>query len=120
RTVQIPKVMLEVAGKPLLLRQLELMRDELGIRTVHVIVGHLHEQIRAAYGDGHDLGLEIRYLHHPEFERGLGTALLAIEPHVQEPFAFLLGDELYLETNLAELPRVPGPWTAVCTVLPTD
>ena len=120
RTTTIPKVMLEVAGKPLLTRQLELARDALGIRTVHLIVGHLHEQIRAAYRDGHEMGLELHYLHHPEFQRGLGTALLAIEPHVQEPFVFLLGDEFYLESNMAELPRVVTPYAAVCGLLETD
>lgn len=112
--------MLEVAGKPLLTRQLELVRDQLGIRTVYLIVGHLQDQIHAAYGDGQALGLELHYLTHPEFTRGLGTALLVAEQRVQEPFVFLLGDELYLESNLGELTQVPPPYTAVCGILPTD
>jgi dTDP-glucose pyrophosphorylase len=112
--------MLEVAGKPLLTRQLELVRDELGIRTVYLIVAHLQEQIRAAYRDGRDMGLEIRYLPHPEFQRGLGTALLVAEQHLDEPFVFLLGDECYVESNLRELPKVEGPFAAVCGVLPTE
>lgn len=112
--------MLEVAGKPLLTRQLELVRDQFGIRTVYLIVGHLQEQIRAAYGDGQALGLELHYVHHPEFTRGLGTALFVAEQHVQEPFVFLLGDELYLESNLGELAQVAPPYTAVCGIWPTD
>jgi dTDP-glucose pyrophosphorylase len=120
RSTHVPKVMLEVAGKPLLTRQLELVRDELGIRTVYVIVGHLQEQIRAAYRDGEEMGLDIRYLHHPEFQRGLGTALFVAEPHVAEPFVFLLGDECYIESNLGDIAKVEPPYVAVCGVWPTD
>jgi NDP-sugar pyrophosphorylase family protein len=120
RSARVPKVLLEVGGKALLTRQLELVRDELGIRKVYLVVGHLGDQIRAAYRDGRDLGLEIHYVEHPDFRRGLGTALLAVEPHVQEPFVFLLGDECYLETNLRELPHVDGSSVAVCGVLPGD
>src|SRR5262249_6219465 len=120
RSAHVPKVMLEVAGKPLLTRQLELVRDDLGIDTVYLIVGHLQEQIRAAYGDGEDIGLKLHYLHHPEFQRGLGTALLVAEPLVQEPFVFLLGDECYIESNLRELPGTPEPYVAVCGIIPTD
>jgi dTDP-glucose pyrophosphorylase len=112
--------MLEVAGKPLLTRQLELVRDQLGIRTVYLIVGHLQEQIRAAYRDGQEMGLDLHYLHHPEFQRGLGTALLVSEPHVHEPFVFLLGDECYIESNLGELAQVESPYVAVCGVWQTD
>ena len=120
RSAHVPKVMLEVAGKPLLTRQLELVRDQLGIRTVYLIVGHLQEQIHAAYRDGQEMGLDIRYLHHPDFQRGLGTALLVTEPHVAEPFVFLLGDECYIESNLGGLARVEPPYVAVCGVWPTD
>lgn len=111
--------MLEIAGKSLLTRQLELVRDELGIRDVYLIVGHLQEQIRAAYRDGEGLGLNIRYLDHPEFHRGLGTALLVTEKVVQEPFVFLLGDECYIESNLGELPKVEPPYAAVCGIIQT-
>src|SRR5262249_25230004 len=81
---------------------------------------HLQEQIRAVYRDGQEMGLDIRYLHHPEFQRGLGTALLVTEPHVAEPFVFLLGDECYLESNLGGLAQVEPPYVAVCGVWPTD
>jgi dTDP-glucose pyrophosphorylase len=112
--------MLEAGGKPLLTRQLELLRDALGITDVYVIVGHLGEQIRTAYGDGGSLGLRLRYVENPAVDRGLGTALLAIEPHVREPFVLVLGDELYLQSNHAGLANIAGPYTAVCALYPTD
>ena len=109
-----------MAGKPLLTRNLELLRDALGIRRVLLIVGHLGEQIRAAYGDGHRLGVAIEYVENPEVDRGLGTALRVLEGRIEEPFSMLLGDELYLETNHAGLAHVEQPYTAVCALHPTD
>jgi dTDP-glucose pyrophosphorylase len=115
----VPKVLLEVGGKPLLHRQIELLRDALGIRRILIVTGHLEEQVRVACGSGQKFGVEIRYVHNPDVDRGLATGLLAVEPHVDERFAFLLGDELYLETNHAALAQCPEV-LAVCALLPTE
>lgn len=120
RSRHLPKVLLEVAGKPLLTRNLELLRDAMGIRKVYLIVGHLGEQIRAAYGDGRRLGFELHYIENTEVERGLGTLLSVVEPYVQEPFLLLLGDEIYLESNHAALAKVATPYTAICALYPCD
>jgi dTDP-glucose pyrophosphorylase len=120
RSARVPKVMLEAGGKPLLSRQLELLRDSLGIREVYLIVAHLADRIRTAYGDGGALGLRLHYIDNPAVDQGLGTALTAVEPHVHEPFVLLLGDELYLESNHAGLATIETPYTAVCAVYPTD
>src|SRR5947199_8627860 len=120
RSAQVPKVMLEAGGRPLLTRNLELVRDALGIRRVHLIVGHLAAAIRAAYGDGSVLGLDLRYVENPRVDEGLGTLLTVAERHVDGPFVLLLGDELYLESNHAELARIGEPYTAVSALYPTD
>jgi dTDP-glucose pyrophosphorylase len=120
RSLRVPKALIEVGGKPLLTRHLERLRDDLHIREAHVIVGHLGDQIREAYGDGQALGMTLGYIHNPDVERGLGTALHAAEPHVAEPFVLFLGDELYLETNHAGLRALADPYVAVCGVYATD
>jgi NDP-sugar pyrophosphorylase family protein len=119
RSASVPKVLLDVAGKPLLTRQLELLRDACGIRDVYLVVGHLAAQVRAAYGDGAALGLRLTYLDNPDVDRGLGTLLAVVEPHVREPFVLLLGDEVYVGSNHAALAAVPGPYVAVCGVVET-
>lgn len=116
RGVSVPKVMLEVAGKPLLVRNLELLRDALGVRRVLVVVGHQAAYVRGRLGTGEALGLTLEYVDNPDVDGGLGTIFAAVEPHVDEPFVLLLGDELYLQTNHAALGDVPEPWTAVCAV----
>lgn len=120
RGLNVPKVMLEVAGKPLLVRNLELLRDALGIREVLVVVGHQAEYVRGTLGRGEALGLAITFVDNPDVDGGLGTLFAAIEPHVDEPFVLMLGDELYLGTNHADLASVPEPWTAVCAVHECD
>src|SRR5439155_2413046 len=95
RSARVPKVMLEVGGKPLLTRNLELLRDALGIRRVFIIVGHLGERIREAYGDRSQLGAAPEYLQTRDVERGLWTARWVDAQSVRDPFAPLLRDELY-------------------------
>src|SRR5262249_22256537 len=119
RSSTVPKVMLEIAGKALLVRNVELLRDALGIRDIFIVIGYLGEQIRQHFGDGSAFGVRIQYVENPDVDSGLGTALLVIEPHVQEPFALVLGDELYLETNHPTLRDMAEGYTAVCAMQET-
>jgi len=120
RSSSVPKVMLEIAGKPLLVRNVELLRDAFGIRDVYIVIGYLGDQIRTFFGDGAAFGVRIHYVENPDVDAGLGTALLVVEPHVHEPFVLVLGDELYLETNHPALAAMPDGYTAVCSVHETD
>jgi UDP-N-acetylglucosamine diphosphorylase / glucose-1-phosphate thymidylyltransferase / UDP-N-acetylgalactosamine diphosphorylase / glucosamine-1-phosphate N-acetyltransferase / galactosamine-1-phosphate N-acetyltransferase len=121
RSTSVPKVLLEVAGRSLLTRNLELLRDQLGIREVHLVIGYLGDQIRAAYGDGAGLGIDVRYHVNQDVDSGLGTALFVAErAGIAEPFVMLLGDELYLDSNHRDLARIEGPWDAVCAIRRTD
>ncbi len=120
KTTRLPKVLLEVAGKSLLARNLEILRDQIGVREVVVIVGHLGDQVRAAFGDGEDLGLRIRYATCPDSSVGLARGLLAAEPLLTRPFVTILGDELYLESNHRRLRLPEEPFFAVCGVRRTD
>jgi len=120
RSIQLPKVMLEVAGVPLLTRNLELLRDALHVERVIVITGHLGERIRDVYGDGSGLGVALEYVENRDVDGGLGTALLAVEHLVREPFVMLLGDELYLGSNHAALGTMRDGYTAVCGLYPTE
>ena len=120
RSSSVPKVMLEIAGKPLLVRNVELLRDTLGVREIHIVIGYLGDQIRAFFGDGSGFGVRIHFIENPDVDAGLGTALLVLEPHVRESFVLVLGDELYLETNHARLHDTAEGYTAVCAVHETD
>jgi dTDP-glucose pyrophosphorylase len=120
RSATVPKVMLEVAGVPLLVRNLTLLRESLGITEAVLVVGHHGEYVREKLGDGSALGMTLRYVENPDVDGGLGTLFFAIEPHVREPFVLLLGDELYVESNHAELSVLPDGWEVVCGVHECD
>ncbi len=59
-TQTILKSLIEVAGRPFIEHQLELLQVE-GIENVVLCVGHLGEMIEAHVGDGRRLGLSMRY-----------------------------------------------------------
>ena len=120
RSVAVPKVMLEVAGRPLLTRNIELLRDALGITDIVVVTGYLGDHIRSVYGDGDDLGVRLRYVENPDVGGGLGTVLHVLERVIDEPYVMILGDELYLGTNHRTLASSADGATAVCAVWRTD
>lgn len=102
-TKRIPKVLLEIAGKPLIVRNIEILRDQLEVREVTVIVGYLGGQIREALGNGDRLGVKLTYVECPDPRIGLARGLLLGMAAFTEPFVTILGDELYLDSNHADL-----------------
>ena len=69
-TTTIPKAMVEVAGRPFIAHQLDLLREN-GVRRVVLCLGYLGEQIEQYLGDGAAFGMELRYSH--DGDRLLGT-----------------------------------------------
>ena len=69
-TEQTPKPLLKIGGKPLL--EILLTRLALqGIKKIYISIHYLGSAIKAAFGDGEKLGIEITYL---EEQEPLGTA----------------------------------------------
>jgi glucose-1-phosphate thymidylyltransferase len=94
-----PKGMVEVAGKPLLTRCFEQLRD-LNAEELIVVVGYMQESIISHYGDEFD-GVPITYAHQRE-QKGLAHALLTAEEHIDEDFMLMLGDNVF-EANLGDV-----------------
>ncbi len=116
-TRHLPKVLLEVAGRPLIVRNVELMRDQIGVRDITVIVGYLADQIRDILGSGASFGVNIKYLECPDPKIGLAHGLLPAFASCPEPFVMVLGDELYLDSNHRDLAKLDlGSAVAACGV----
>lgn len=98
-----PKPLLPVGNRPLLVHQLELMR-ELGIRDVSILVGHKGFEIPLALGDGSRYGLRIQYVEQTE-PLGIAHAVGRMEPHVDRPFLLFLGDIYFVPSDLALMLR---------------
>lgn len=89
------KQLVPVANKPVLFYGLEAIRDA-GITDVGIIVGDTAEEIRAAVGDGSDLGIRATYI--PQ-DAPLGLAhavLIAREFLGEDPFVMYLGDNFII------------------------
>ncbi len=120
KTDYLPKVMLEIDGKSLIERNIELLRNKLGLRDFIVIVGYKAEQIRARLGDGSAMGVELSYLTCPDVSVGLAKGMSLARELLTEPFVTVLGDELYLDSNHEDLlATAPAEFEAVCALLRT-
>jgi MurNAc alpha-1-phosphate uridylyltransferase len=113
-----PKPMLRVAGEPLLARQLRTLRAA-GYTDVVINLHHLGEQIEAAFGDGRDLGLDIRYSREPRLLETGGGIVNALPLLGIEPFLVLNGD-IYTDFPFEALPGALADWAdAHLVVTPT-
>jgi N-acetyl-alpha-D-muramate 1-phosphate uridylyltransferase len=90
-TEHIPKALVEVAGKPFIDHQLDLLRQN-GIRRVVLCVGYLGEQLQAHLGDGRAFGMELHYSFDGPTLLGTGGALRQAAALLGEQFWVLYGD----------------------------
>lgn len=102
-TETLPKAMVDVAGRPFIVRQLEYLREQ-GVRRVVLCTGYLGDQIEAVVGDGSAFGLGIAYS--PDGSRLLGTggALKRALPMLPDNFFILYGDS-FLPCDFSEVQR---------------
>lgn len=94
---RIPKVLVEVDGRPFAEHQLELLRSH-GITRAVFCIGHMGEQVEAALGDGARWGMELRYSFDGPTLMGTGGALRRALPLLGPAFLVLYGDA-YLECD---------------------
>ena len=101
-TDRVPKPLLPVAGKPLILHHLEGL-SRAGFDEVVVNLSWLGEQIRDLLGDGADLGLSIAYSEEPEALETAGGILQAL-PQLGERFIVVNAD-IFTDYDFAGLRR---------------
>ena len=96
-TEKIPKAMLEVAGKPFIAHQLDLLRKN-GIQHVILCVGHLGEMIEEYVKDGSAYQLYVEYSYDGDKLLGTGGAIKNIGGKLPDDFFVLYGDS-YLDID---------------------
>jgi len=102
-TKEIPKSLLDVAGKPFVVRQLDYLQRQ-GITRVVLCLGYLGEQVEAVVGDGSAFGLEVRYSWDGPRLLGTGGALRQALPLLGEQFFVFYGDS-YLPIDFRAVER---------------
>jgi len=101
-TNELPKPMLAVRGKPILLHIVEGLRDA-GVTDVLIVVGYKAEVVREFFGDGSKFGVRVYYVTQV-VQDGTGRVVeLAKEFAGCDPFVLSYGDILIAPENYKRL-----------------
>jgi N-acetyl-alpha-D-muramate 1-phosphate uridylyltransferase len=117
---RIPKSLVDVAGRPFAIHQIELLQQH-HITDITFLVGHLGEAIADTLGDGSRWGVRLRYVSDGDRPLGTGGALRSALPHLGDPFFVLYGDS-YLECDYGAIAHAftSSKKSALMTVYPND
>ena len=91
-TTELPKPLLSVGGRPMLIHLLETLARA-GLRSAEVVVGYRGETIEAVVEEA-SLGLELRFHRQQHLDGTAGALLLCREACGEEPFLLTWGDVL--------------------------
>ena len=97
----IPKVLLEVRGKPLIVWLIEAIARS-GVREIVINHAHLGHMIEAALGDGRRFGVAIRYSREAEALETAGGIAQALPLLGDRPFLVVNGD-LFCDFDFSRL-----------------
>jgi len=116
-TETIPKALVEVAGKPFIVWQLDYLRSQ-GVCRVVLCIGYLGEMIEALVGNGEHFGLQVSYSHDGPRLLGTGGAIKKALLLLEEHFFVLYGDS-FLPINFLQVQQayVQSKQQALMTVL---
>jgi len=90
-TQTLPKALVEVAGRPFIDHQLDLLHRH-GIRKVVLCVGHLGQMLAEHLGNGADLGMDLQYAYDGGKLLGTGGAIRAAAQLLDDVFWVVYGD----------------------------
>lgn len=102
-TEQIPKILLDIDGRPFAVHQLELLRRA-SVSHVVYCLGYLGEQVAAALGDGSEWHMTFTYVYDGPRPLGTGGALRLALPHLGSAFFVTYGDS-YLTCDFNAVER---------------
>lgn len=111
---EIPKPMVPVAGKPLLLWQIERLKKN-GISDILLVIGHLGERIKDFFGDGRKFGVQIRYFEETE---PLGTAgsFYYLKDMIEDDTFLMISGDLYFDLDFERMVKFHWEKEAVATL----
>ena len=112
-TTSRPKVMLPLAGKPMIEHLIRNVRDA-GITDILLVVGYHEEAIRSCFDNGSAFGVSIRYVVQRK-QLGTADALKTVEPFIQDTFLMLNGDMILELSDIKKIIGLSSPVMATST-----
>ena len=114
-TAELPKPMIKVRGKPILLHIVEGLQAA-GIKNFLIIVGYHGDAVRSYFDDGTCFGLQIKYATQV-VQDGTGRVVdLARDFVGQSPFVLSYGDILVDPVNYKSIVDLPDEVEAIVSV----
>jgi len=119
-TETVPKILIDVAGRPFAEHQMDLLARN-HITDVVFCLGHLGDQVERALGDGSRWNMQFRYVSDGPRLLGTGGAVRAALPLVSPEFFLMYGDS-YLDCDFAAVERRfrEAPCAGLMTVYRND
>ena len=102
-TEQVPKILIEIAGRSFAEHQLDLLQ-RWGVSEVVYCLGYRGEQVMAALGDGSERHMRFTYVSDGPRLAGTGGALRLALPFLGDAFFVMYGDS-YLPCDFHEVER---------------
>jgi NDP-sugar pyrophosphorylase family protein len=119
-TKDLPKALVDVAGRPFLEYQLELFRTG-GVSEIVLCVGYLGSVVERTIGDGSRIGLSIRYSYDGPKPLGTAGAVRNALPMLGERFLVTYGDTLLtVDHSAVARAHASSGLPAVMTVLENE
>lgn len=113
----LPKSLLEVDGVSLLVRNVTLLRDQIGVSRIVIVLGHFGECIREVLGNGSRFGVAIEYVENRNLERELPWSIALACQQIDGPACVVLADECYVGTNHRDLLAASDPQSLITCAL---
>ncbi|MCB1615799.1 MAG: NTP transferase domain-containing protein [Pseudomonadales bacterium] len=102
-TREVHKGLLDINGKPTIVRIIDIMRDDMGISDIVIVLGYLGDSIRETLGDGQKFGVRLHYIENNNLERGLAWSIALSAKRFEGFCCVMLCDECYIHSNHSEL-----------------
>lgn len=113
-TDQVPKCLVPVAGRPIMLRQLDAFRAH-GVSETVVVRGYRADVLERRKAE---LGSGVRFVENPDYEHNnILQSLFKAEAELDGPFLFTYADIVFTREVVRDLLATPGD---VCLVIDRD
>jgi len=105
---EIPKCLISV-GERSIIETILLTLQRAGIEEIVIVTGYKHEVIEELLGGGQKLGLRLRYVFNPEWQKRNGVSAYAARECFapNEQFLLMMSDHLFSPDMLAKLMAAP-------------
>jgi choline kinase len=104
----LPKPLIPIGGRPLISYTLGALQ-QVGIATLHVVVGYESEVLLTGLAPLVPAGMRLHSIQNVEWPRQNGVSLLCAAPHLEAPFLLLMGDHLFERRLLESFVREVNP-----------